>query len=602
MVILKQFTILFLSLILWDVNLHAQTLDVAAFGAKPNSFADATVSVQKAIEAAKGNQQTTIIFPDGRYDFWPDSAAETHYYISNTSSEKEFPVKKQKGGLLLKNLKNVTIQGNGSLFVFHGKMIAWVIDSCENINIKNIKVDYERPGMSEMTIQDVTSSSVTATIHPDSKYAILNGKLEWYGEKWVTRNHHAVLAKPQKEALYHSTWQPFLNSEAIEIAPLTVIFTGDFSKFKADKGDVLTIRDRYRDYVGAFHNRSKNIFLDSVQIFFMHGLGVVSQFCENLHYKNVYIEPEKNSGRVIASSADGLHFSGCRGHISIDHCRFSGLQDDPVNVHGTYLKVTGIISPTTLKLQFKHHQTYGFLPFIAGDSVAYVHPSSLQIFSTGVIKKSQLINEREVMVELQQAVSKQLKIGDALENISWTPSLHVSNSRFAGTVSRGLIFKTRRNVLVENNEFYHTGMHAILIRTDATDWYESGPVMNAIIRNNRFIECGHNIYPASYPIKISPNIKSPAKDYHVYHNIKIENNYFKTYGSAVLWADYTKGLSFKNNRIQFADANNAANQQPAIRLTSCTKVSVSKNQFENRKPQLQALQMQRKDLKSDIEY
>ncbi|MBS1750518.1 MAG: right-handed parallel beta-helix repeat-containing protein, partial [Bacteroidetes bacterium] len=85
--------------------LHAQTIDVTSFGIQPNSFADVTPAVQKVIEACRGQQNTVINFPKGRYDFWPCNAAETHYYISNTSSEVEVPVKDQRVGLLLKQLK-----------------------------------------------------------------------------------------------------------------------------------------------------------------------------------------------------------------------------------------------------------------------------------------------------------------------------------------------------------------------------------------------------------------------------------------------------------------------------------------------------------------
>src|SRR5690349_17240997 len=99
-----------------SLQLNAQTIEVAGFGVVPNAFADATEGVKKAIEAAKSQKYTVINFPKGRYDFWPDQATETNYYISNTSSELEVPVKKQKAGLFLKGVKNVTIEGNGSVF------------------------------------------------------------------------------------------------------------------------------------------------------------------------------------------------------------------------------------------------------------------------------------------------------------------------------------------------------------------------------------------------------------------------------------------------------------------------------------------------------
>lgn len=571
--------LMLLYLILDNSNLKAQTIDVTNFGARPDSFADATENVKKAIEASKGQEQTVLNFPKGRYDFWPDQATETHYYISNSSSEAEFPVKKQRVGLYLKGLKNVTIEGNGSVFVFHGKMISWVLDDCSQINIQNLAINYERPGMSEMTLKEVSQTTVIADIHPDSRFAISDGHLEWYGEKWVAKNHHAVLVRPEKGMLLYSDWDPFLKSKAEKIAALRVKFSGNFSKFKGNPGEVLTVRDRYRDYVGAFINRSKNIRLHHLHMNSMHGLGIVSQFSENLNYDSVFVEPEKGSGRVIASSADGMHFSGCKGQITVNNCRFNGLHDDPLNVHGTHLKITEIVSPTTLKLKFMHHQTYGFDAFIAGDTVAYLHSASLQIFEQGIVKTAKLISEREMLVELQKPFSKALKVGDALENTTWTPSVTIKNSRFEGTISRGTLITTRRKVIIENNVYYRTGMHAILIENDASGWYESGAVTDLTIRNNQFIECGFNSAPDNYIISINPQDKEPLSGYYVHRNIRIENNTFKVYDSPLLSARSTNGLTFKNNKIENSDFLPATKTKPAFNFVGCKGVKLSGNQF-----------------------
>jgi len=591
-----------LALLSCYLQLNAQTIDVSRYGARPNSFADATASVKKAIDATKNQSVSVLNFPKGRYDFWPDSATETNYYISNTSSEEEFPVKKQKVGLYLKDLKNVTLEGNGSVFVFHGKMITWVIDGSENIRLQNISINYERPGMSEMTLQEITPTSVIANIHPDSKFAIVDGRLEWYGEKWIARNHHAVQVRPSQGTLSYSSWEPFLKSKAEKIAPLKVRFAGDFSKFDAQPGDVLTVRDRYRDYVGAFNNRSKNISLNHINMYSMHGLGIVSQFCENLSYDRVFIAPEAGSGRVIASSADGMHFSGCKGQITINNCRFNGLHDDPVNVHGTHLKVSEIVSPNTLKLKFMHHQSYGFNAFIKGDTVAYLHSAALQIFDQGVIKTAKLISEREMLVEMEKPFSAKLKVGDALENVTWTPAVKITNSRFEGTISRGTLITTRRKVLIENNVYYRTGMHAILIENDAMGWYESGPVTDVTIRNNQFIECGFNSAPDSYAIKINPESRELLKNYYVHRNIRIENNTFKLFDSPLLSAKSTSGLSFINNKIENSDFMPAGKKRPAFNFLACTGVLIKGNQFGAEKPEIALKEMFEHDIKSDIRF
>ncbi|NQX41616.1 Right handed beta helix region [Pedobacter steynii] len=575
----------FLCLVLFgSISLKAQTIDVTKFGARPNSFADATESVRKAIEASKAQEQTVLNFPKGRYDFWPDQATETHYYISNSSSEAEFPVKKQKVGLYLKGLKNVTIEGNGSVFIFHGKMITWVLDDCAQISIKNLAVNYERPGMSEMTLKEVSDTAVVADIHPDSRFSIVDGHLEWYGEQWIAKNHHAVLVRPEKGMLLYSSWDPFFKSKAEKMEGLRVKFKGDFSKFKGKPSEVLSVRDRYRDYVGAFINRSKNIRLRNLYMNSMHGLGIVAQFSENLDYDSVFVEPEKGSGRVIASSADGMHFSGCKGQITINNCRFNGLHDDPVNVHGTHLKIAEIVSPTTLKLRFMHHQSYGFEAFIPGDTVAYLHSASLQIFEQGIVKTAKLISEREMLVELQKPFSAGLKVGDALENMTWTPSVTIKNSRFEGTISRGTLITTRRKVIIENNVYYRTGMHAILIENDASGWYESGAVTDLTIRNNHFIECGFNSAPDNYVININPQNHEVVPGYYVHRNINITNNTFKVYDAPLLTARSTRGLVFADNKIEKSDFLPANKTKPAFTFTGCTQVKVSGNHFYNDAP------------------
>jgi len=592
---MKRFLIYLL--LVGSLQLNAQTIEVATFGVVPNSFADATEGVIKAIAVAKNQEHTVINFPKGRYDFWPDQATETNYYISNTSSEQEFPVKKQKVGVFLKGMKNVTIEGNGSVFIFHGKMITWVLDHSDNITIRNLSLNYERPGMSEMTIKEITGTSVVADIHPDSKFAIINGRLEWYGEKWITKNHHAVLVRPGQGMLLYSSWDPFLKSKAEVLGPLKVKFSGDFSKFKAQPGDVLTIRDRYRDYVGAFNYRSKNIRLQNVHMNSMHGLGIVSQFSENLTYDSVYIEPEKGSGRVIASSADGMHFSGCKGQITINNCRFNGMHDDPVNVHGTHLRVTEIVSASSLKLRFMHHQSYGFDAFIPGDTVAYLHSNSLQIFAQGVIKSAKLISEREMLVELQKPFSAELKVGDALENITWTPSVTIKNSRFEGTISRGTLITTRRKVLIENNIYYRTGMHAILIENDAEGWYESGPVNDVTIRNNQFIECGFNSAPNNYVISINPQNHQLMPKYYVHKNIRIENNIFKVYDYPLVFARSTKGLYFINNKVEKSDFMPMGKTRPVFSLIACTDVKIKGNKFGAEEPTIKTDKMEKIDIK-----
>jgi hypothetical protein len=583
-------------------NLAQQVISVSSYGIKPNTFVDATSDVKAAIKACTGFAGTTLVFPKGRYDFWPEHAEVRDYYVSNTSSEQDCPSKLKTIGLLFEKKKNLTIEGNGSLFVFHGKMITWAMDHCENIVIKNIRVDFERPTMSEMTFRTVSDSLITADIHPDSKYTIINGKLNWYGEGWGMNGFHAVLVDPKMGTEFYSSWDPFAKSEAKEITPFQVCFKGKFSNLSVKPGQVLTIRDPVRDEVGAFINQSKNITAKNVSMYYMHGLGIVNQFSENLHYDSVFVMPRPGSGRVISSFADCMHFSGCKGQVTIENCKFNGTHDDPINVHGTHLKITGIISPTTIKVRFMHPQTYGFEAFFAGDSVAFVHSAKLQVFGRGVISSAELISEREMQLEFSKPFPVGVNIDDCLENLTWTPSLTIKNCRFEGVLTRGVLVTTRHKVLIENNTFYRTGMHAILIANDASSWYESGPVQDVTIRNNTFEECGYNSAPGNYVIAIAPENHELVPGYMVHKNIRIENNIFKVYDYPLISARSTENLTFTGNTVLWTENFMAPQGKPraAFVLTACKKVKIVGNEFKSSvKPSILLQGMGEKEFKTD---
>lgn len=139
--------------------------------------------------------------------------------------------------------------------------------------------------------------------------------------------------------------------------------------FQPKQGNTLTIRDVIRDQVGMFIHRSKNVVLKDMRMHYMHGLGIISQYSDNITMCRVKCMPEPKSGRLLAASADMMHFSGCRGRLLIDSCYFAGAQDDAINIHGTNLKVVEKVSSNTLNMRFSHGQSYGFQAYFTGDTV-----------------------------------------------------------------------------------------------------------------------------------------------------------------------------------------------------------------------------------------
>jgi hypothetical protein len=581
----------------------ASPILVTNFGAQPDSHKDATAAFQRAISACRKLANPVLLIPHGRYDLYPDSAIKKTYFISNTSSESECPSKVKSIGLLFEGIRNLRVEGDSSLLVFHGKMTTIVIDHCDNFTLSNLTEDFARPTMSEFTVTRAADTAIDVRVHPDSWHRIDSGRLTWYGEDWVAKDHFCIRVDTTHAFFYaNDAYDQLLHSVVTEPSPGLLHFSGTFDRDRFTAGSVFTVRDPIRDEVGAFLVNSKNIQWKNISMRYMHGLGIVAQFSENISMEKVLIEPAAGSGRMIASFADGMHFSCCKGLISVDSCRFDGMHDDAINVHGVHLGIAGHPSLNTLSLRYLHSQTYGFTPCYPGDSIAFVRPQTLAIYRYAVVKTVQWISPRDFLVTLTGPVPKEVRLAkegrpaekgrtaDVIENISWTPRVNIRHCHVAGTETRGFLITTRRKVIIEKNTFSRIGMSAILVADDGLSWYESGQVHDLTIRHNLFSECGNNLLPANFVISIAPENHQLSQTF-VHSNIRITGNRFICYTPALLTARSVDGLVFSGNSIEQVpyfqtgaggpgpSLPDAGKTPKAFVLTACRHVSIKNNSY-----------------------
>lgn len=576
--IIKQMHSLTLILILGAfTSLSAQKIiDLKNYGVKANSFEDAVPAIVKALADAAKYESAVVKFPKGRIDLWPATAAKRELYVSN-ATESDSLSKVKNVGILLENMSNITLEGDETLIMSHGKMIHLANINSRNITVRNIGFDYERPTMSEFTILDVGDDFALVKVHRDSRYWVIDQKVVWYGEGWKSSRLHAIRYDPDQEAMYYYKKPIFQKALATDLGDNHILFRGDFSNAGFGKDEVLTIRDSYRDCLGVLNHFSENLTFENIGFHYMHGMGMVSQFSSNISVNGLMARPRPETGRIIAGFADFLHFSGCYGKISIENSIFSGSHDDPVNVHGTHLRVVGH-EQDRIKVRFMHHQTWNLMAFDAGDTIGFVDNANLLIYAEAKVEKVMKISERELELQLDRPVPKELKEKHCVENITKTPELVVRNNRFEHTNTRGLLVTTRKKVLIENNTFYRTGMHAILIANDCNFWYESGPVKDVTIRNNKFIECGYNSFPGTYPIAIMPETHNFVKDQYVHSNISIVDNEFTLFAPPLLFARATENIIFERNKVRGGEQEDFPfSQQPMFFLEHSNDILIRSN-------------------------
>ena len=547
------------------------------FGAKPDSGEDTQPAMQGAIEAASRISEAVLIdCPRGCYHFYSNTAVRAPYYISNSASEEENPDVMKTIGILLKGMHHLTLDGNGSLFIFHGKQTMFLLDSCSHVEIRNVHTDFAQPTVVEMTILQSGSNYFEVKVHPDFNYELHDGVLDWVGEGWRFRHGPMQAHDPIRNTTRRiDNWfEQALRVEEISSMLLRLYF--DFTPIVAD-GTILQSRDGIRDQAGVFIVGSSGVRFTNVGLHFMHGLGIVGQFSENITFQRMDLSPRIETGRTATGFADFIHMSGCRGKVRVEDSRLTGAHDDGINVHGTYLSIIGRLAENRLKVRFMHPQTYGFQPFYPGDEIDFVRSGSLTVYGNNRVFSVQWINPREVILNLVYPVPENLGEHDVIENVTWTPEVEIINNHFSRIPTRGILATTQRRVVISGNVFERLQMSAILIAADAESWYESGRVMDVNIIGNRFIECGSNKHPVLF---ISPENKTLDVNTPVHRNIRIENNSFVTLDAILLSAKSTSSLAFRNNEVEVVD-NEAGPSclEEAIRLIACSGVDIAGNSF-----------------------
>ena len=515
------------------------------YGILPNNSTDCTQAFYHMFSEHPEN--TCFILEPGTYHFSSENALRGDYYISNTDVEHPRYL-----SILLKDMKNITIDGQGSLFLYKGQTIPFTVDHCEAITLKNLTIDWSIPLSAEGLIIDACKEWVDMKIdHQLFPYLIKNNWLYFTGENWESPYNSFCQFDQTTKKVAYGTADLFQSTKQEALSDGIVRFHGPFDPIPTP-GNYGVLRHNRRLHPGIFLNQSTHLHLEHITIHNTGGLGILAQFCENLSFDHIRFEANRAVGRrVVSGHDDGLHLSNNRGEITVENCFFYGLMDDPINVHGTTVKVTEQVDSHTLKGIFVHYQALGFDCWAEeGQTISFIDHLNMSSRGAGIVKHFKLLSPKEFLITFEQAIPDTFQVGDALENITNSPSLICRNNYFGSCRARGVLVSTPKKVIIENNVFESAGS-AILIAGDANFWYESGACQDVLIQNNHFSDC---CMTSMYQfcegiISICPEIPQPELHKPFHRNIKITGNTFQSFDYSVLYALSVEGLEFSHNRI-----------------------------------------------------
>lgn len=557
------------------------TVSIMNFGLQPDTRQNATPYFIRALDSCRQYPNAVLVIPPGRYDFWPQYARERIYFESNTTDNNP-----KRLGIDVKNMTGLTIDGQGALLVYHDRMQPITIDSSQQVTIKNLQIDWDIPLTAQAKVIAATGDHIDLQINLlESPYLLEKGKLVFVGEGWksqwwgVMEFDGSTRLIPQGTGDSPCLGDGWENYTATELAPGIVRLQYAFRRLPA-VGNMLVLRHNERDHAGIFINESSQVQLEQISVFHTAGLGILSQYSADLTMRQVVVGPNRAKGRFLSGHDDGLHFSNCRGAILVDNCEFEGLMDDPINVHGTSVRIIEKINDHRLRCQFMEKQSVGLYWARSDELIGFIAHSGMNTIGTGRVIEFSRLNNEQFEIEFEGQVPATIKAGDALENLSWTPEVTIRNSRFKSNRARGILVSTPGKVVIAHNQFQSSGS-AILIAGDANYWYETGGVRDVLIEENDFeYPCLSSNYQfCEGIISIMPEIPELDMKAPCYHrNIRILNNRFHPFDYPILYAFSVDGLEFAGNTIERSYGFKPYHSRKyGLTFKACRNVSVRSN-------------------------
>lgn len=565
---MKLLSVLSLSLVLSCTTLSAQKVyEISAFGLKANSSKNASPVLQKALAKIKAEykegEKVILRFPEGRYEFHEKGAAVREYYISNHDQTNP-----KKVGIALEDMKNLTLDGQGSEFVFHGRMLPVSLLRSENCLLKNFSIDFENPHIAQVKIvENDPQDGIVFEPAPWVDYRIAKDSIfEAYGEGWTMRHSWGIAFDGDTKHLVYNTSDIGCPTKgASEVAPRRIHAPG-WKDARLVPGTVVAMRGWGRPTPGIFLSHDVNTTIENVKVHYAEGMGLLAQLCENITLEKFGVCLKGDADpRYFTTQADATHFFGCKGKIVSCNGLYEGMMDDAINVHGTYLKVVKRVDDRTLVGRYMHGQSWGFEWGCPGDEVQFIRSNTMElvgkqnkIISIRPYDKEQTEGAREFLITFQEPVDQVIneQSGFGIENLTWTPEVLFSGNVIRNNRARGSLFSTPRKTIVENNLFDHTSGAAILLCGDCNGWFETGACRHVIIRKNRFVNALTNLFQfTNAVISIYPEIPDLKGQQQYFHGgpeggIVIEDNEFETFDAPILYAKSVDGLVFRNNTIK----------------------------------------------------
>ena len=491
--------------------LGARRLDAAVVVVGPCS-GNATPAVRAAAERLRDGD--TLRFAKGEYHFFEEGAKD-HFLASVGSSTGM-----KKVVMHLEGIRNVTVDGNGASFIFHGDSFPFVVERCNGVKICNFTSRVFRLPLVEFTIVEKNDDGFLCQFAAGSApYETKDGEIFFEMDEGRTDSrereismhalrycHIKYLTTPQCKCSKDKLATSFYSVAAEDRGEGKVFFRYAKDSHPKNAGKCsYPLNEPLCLLLGCGRTRSVMAFADcrdvevaDVSIRSGVAMGIVAEMCENIRILRYKVCPDE--GGHVSLTADTIYLVDTRGNIEIANSEISWALDDAMNIHGNYTTLAKAGGrDATLKIQ--HHAYGGYFPYRVGETVEFTRGKGATKEILGRVAVAEFPAHGRDALEACIVFDRDIPsawIGCDVANVSHAPKVWIHDNYIHDYMHNRL--SAFADIVFERNRL-RNGNVAILHDDLTGYWGECGPARTLVARDNGCEDMRGAAFSFSVPFK-----------------------------------------------------------------------------------------------------
>ena len=446
--------------------------------------------------AARLKDGDTLRFAKGEYHFFEEGTKEM--FLASVGSSTGM----KKVVVHLEGLKDVTIDGGGASFIFHGATFPFVAERCDGVKICNFTSRVFQLPLVEFTITEKNDDGFLCKfVKGCAAYETKDGEMFFDLDEGRTdsRAHEiSVHALRYCQIQYITTPKCKCNKDtlAAKFYPVAAEDRGGgevFFRYFVDPHPKnagkcsFPLNEPLCLLLGCGRTRSVMAFsgcrdVEVADVTVRNGvaMGIVAEMCENIRIQRYIVRPDE--GRHVSLTADAIYLVDTKGRIEIADSEISWGLDDVMNIHGNYTRLDGVDGNRAM-LSIQHHFYAGYFPYRVGEKVEFSRGKGPDKKILGRAVVAELPKHGRDATSAAIAFDREIPngwIGCDVANISHAPIVWIHDNYFHDFLHIRL--SAFADILFERNRLCNGNG---LLHADLTGyWGECGPAHMLIVRDN----------------------------------------------------------------------------------------------------------------------